>query len=104
MFQSKNQGPAWGLAADVSITSHRFFKLSKSMRSKKVPRAMKPRPTAVAILILALAGMMVWPTGARAVNWLTYHYDNARDGANTNEVVLTPANVNTNHFFKLFTY
>jgi hypothetical protein len=35
---------------------------------------------------------------------LTYHYDNARDGANTNEVLLTPANVNTNNFLKLFTY
>jgi PA14 domain/Chitobiase/beta-hexosaminidase C-terminal domain len=34
----------------------------------------------------------------------TYHYDNARSGANTNETVLTPANVNTNSFGKLFTY
>src|ERR1700691_6655422 len=44
------------------------------------------------------------PRNARAQNILTYHCDNARDGANTNEVVLTPANVNTNDFFKLFTY
>src|SRR5271154_3023627 len=44
------------------------------------------------------------PANAWATNWLTYHFDNARDGANTNEVVLTPANVNTNTFFKLFTY
>ncbi|MGD0412911.1 MAG: chitobiase/beta-hexosaminidase C-terminal domain-containing protein [Verrucomicrobiota bacterium] len=34
----------------------------------------------------------------------TYHYDNTRDGANTNEAILTPANVNTNSFGKLFTY
>jgi hypothetical protein len=34
----------------------------------------------------------------------TYHYDNARDGANTNETILTPSNVNTNSFGKLFTY
>ena len=44
------------------------------------------------------------PSNVFATNWLTYHFDNTRDGANTNEVVLTPANVNTNAFFKLFTY
>jgi uncharacterized repeat protein (TIGR03806 family) len=35
---------------------------------------------------------------------LTYHFDNTRQGANTNETILTPANVNTNSFGKLFTY
>ena len=34
----------------------------------------------------------------------TFHYDNTRAGANTNETILTPANVNTNNFGKLFTY
>lgn len=33
---------------------------------------------------------------------LTYHYDLARSGANTNETVLRPAIVNTNSFGKLF--
>jgi hypothetical protein len=56
------------------------------------------------MLVMALAGMIVLTPEASAVDWLTYHYDNARDGANTNEVVLTPANVNTNNFFKLFSY
>lgn len=32
----------------------------------------------------------------------TYHDDNARDGANTQEYALTPANVNTTSFGKLF--
>jgi len=32
----------------------------------------------------------------------TYHNDNARDGANTREYALTPANVNTKTFGKLF--
>ena len=34
---------------------------------------------------------------------LTYHGDNTRQGANTNETLLTPANVNTNSFGLLFT-
>jgi hypothetical protein len=74
------------------------------MRSKKIPPILKAMPIMVAVSIVALAGMMVLLPDASATNWLTYHYDNARDGANTNEVLLTPANVNTNHFFKWFTY
>ncbi|MBC8097382.1 MAG: chitobiase/beta-hexosaminidase C-terminal domain-containing protein, partial [Akkermansiaceae bacterium] len=35
---------------------------------------------------------------------LTFHYDNTRQGANTNETLLTPANVNVASFGKLFTY
>jgi uncharacterized repeat protein (TIGR03806 family) len=35
---------------------------------------------------------------------LTYHYDNTRQGQNTNEFILTPASVNVNNFGKLFTY
>jgi hypothetical protein len=32
----------------------------------------------------------------------TYHYDNARDGQNIHETILTPSNVNPKTFGKLF--
>ena len=35
---------------------------------------------------------------------LTYHYDNTRQGQNTNETLLTPANVGPASFGKLFSY
>ena len=41
--------------------------------------------------------------GAPPAVW-TQHNDNNRTGANTQETLLTPANVNQNHFGKLFTY
>jgi len=41
---------------------------------------------------------------ARKIPVLTYHYDNTRQGANTNETLLTPSNVNLAGFGKLFTY
>jgi len=38
------------------------------------------------------------------ISVLTYHYDNTRQGQNTNETLLSPANVNMASFGKLFSY
>ncbi|HEY3861253.1 MAG TPA: LamG-like jellyroll fold domain-containing protein [Verrucomicrobiae bacterium] len=50
------------------------------------------------------AVLTVLPPNSSALSVLTYHMDNARDGANTNEVILTPANVNVSTFGRLITY
>ncbi|HVV72326.1 MAG TPA: hypothetical protein VHI52_12650, partial [Verrucomicrobiae bacterium] len=42
--------------------------------------------------------------GNAQVSSVTWHYDNTRQGANTNETILTPANVNAGGFGKLFSY
>jgi PA14 domain/Concanavalin A-like lectin/glucanases superfamily/Chitobiase/beta-hexosaminidase C-terminal domain/Immunoglobulin I-set domain len=44
------------------------------------------------------------PPNPSALNVLTYHNDNTRQGANTNEVLLTRANVNVSTFGRLITY
>jgi len=54
---------------------------------------------------ILLAGLMWRAACATAgVNVLTYHNDNARSGQNTNETVLTPANVSAANFGKIFSY
>src|SRR5579863_4086915 len=58
---------------------------------------------AVAGLCLLLLATVIAPRAAFAQTpILTQHYDNARDGQNTSETILTLANVNSTTFGKLF--
>src|SRR5258708_29534628 len=44
------------------------------------------------------------PSSSGQTDVVTYHYDNARTGANLSETVLTPANVNATKFGKISFY
>jgi len=53
--------------------------------------------------MLLVVSLLCCANGLRAqVNVTTYHNDNARSGQNTQETLLTPANVNSTQFGKLF--
>ena len=55
------------------------------------------RASTAVLLLVGLTGQL-----AAQVNVLTYQYDNSRAGVNPNEFVLTPGNVNSNQFGRLF--
>ncbi len=63
------------------------------------------RASATFVSGFAALAFLCAASGSRAQTpVVTQHYDNARTGANTTETVLTPTNVNTTSFGKLFSY
>ncbi len=61
------------------------------------------RLTSCPIGILVVSLFCIFSAALQAqVNVTTYHNDNARTGQNTQETILTPANVNSSQFGKLF--
>jgi len=63
----------------------------------KIPH---PRAASVCALFLVLVGAAAARSQEPVTTW---HYDNSRDGANTNETILTPLNVSSKTFGELFT-
>jgi hypothetical protein len=68
------------------------------MNSDRLPRLSGAAVVAMLALTIGVAGR---PASAQ-VNVLTNKMDNARDGQNINETILTTGNVNSTHFGKLF--
>jgi hypothetical protein len=64
-------------------------------------RSFRPFVFFVFIVSILLQGLTI--AAWSQINVTTFNYDNARDGQNTNEYVLTPENVNSTQFGKLFT-
>ena len=56
------------------------------------------------LLVLSFAQSLSIKAAPSRASVTTYHNDNFRTGSNTNEAILSPANVNSNTFGKLFTY
>jgi hypothetical protein len=60
------------------------------------------RGLAVRFLLAAICTCSFALSASAQTSILTQHYDNGRTGQNTNETILTPANVNATNFGKLF--
>src|SRR5947209_2194645 len=106
-FAFPNQTHGFVIVA-VAAASRKYR--AEVMSTKLLVRRFQPRSTrwtpwlsgGLAALILQLA--MAPVIQAAPANVLTSHNDNFRTGLNTNETILSPANVNASTFAKLFTY
>ena len=56
------------------------------------------------LVVLSVASFFFFQIAYGQTDVTTYHFDNARDGLNPNEIILTPANVNASTFGKLGLY
>src|SRR5215467_13415250 len=66
-------------------------------------KSRSPLPFSLFSISTALLVILLISPAYSQISVLTQHYDNARTGANTQETILTHANVNPNQFGKIFT-
>src|ERR1700753_3957329 len=86
------------------MTNYATKNLSR-LAKKFVARATRQHARRFALGGCALAlGLFATLSANAQTNILTHHYDNARTGQNTGETKLTPSNVNTTTFGKIFAY
>ena len=95
LFETK---PTTGAAA-ASRTSRDWRRVVRALRNRKTKWGSLPL---LVFLQLAIFMASVQLAGAQ-VSVLTWHYDNQRSSVNSNETLLTPANVNTKSFAQLYT-
>ena len=89
-------------AVSLGVSVARIFAQGAALKSK-TSNARRRNATFVSLAI-ALALLCGASISRGQTPVVTQHYDNARTGANTSETVLTPSNVNTTSFGKLFSY
>lgn len=91
-------GVAGGNAASGTITSSGLYTAPSGIGSHTITASSAADPSAAP----QTAQLVVINTSLASV--LTYHNDDARDGAYLQEVTLTPTNVNSSQFGKLLSY
>src|SRR5262249_23106542 len=75
---------------------------SKRLLPRCVSWKSRLRPTSRLMLLMTM-GIFALPLASSQTSVLTWHYDNARSGVNSNEALLNPSNVSSARFGKLFT-
>ena len=91
-------GADFGYTASNSVLLLMFTASSPEQKSRSLVM-----PEIHLALVRMLSLFLFTSLSFGQISVLTWHYDNARTGANTHETILTPANVKSSLFGKLFT-
>jgi len=91
-FQNGDKSLRHGIVTEVTVANRKSAACSHFS-----DRVLNALPALLLVLLFARLPLL------SQTPVTTWNYDNARDGANTSETLLTPANVNSHSFGKLFT-